>query len=422
MKKIRYIRGSIALLAGILFVLAFAGQFYPLKIFDLQLVALVQRVVTDFSLTAVILLCGLLLLTLFLGRIYCSTLCPLGLLQEGLMMLFRRRGSYHADKPYKYFIAAIVWGSLVGGTVWLMRLIDPYSLFGSAAGGAVFGLLILALLVVLVWFRGRLFCSDICPVGAVLGLLSRYAVNRIYIERNSCVSCGACASKCPTGSIDYKSGTVNNETCIKCFRCFASCHKSALQYGAKKAEDVVFCPGRRKFLVGGAAALFLLSVKGGISLGKAVGAKIKQVILPPGAKNAEVFANRCLNCNLCVVSCPMKIIKKADGDYPAVHLDYEDAFCDYDCHKCSQVCPSGDIERLSLDEKRKTQIGLAVIDDAVCVKCGLCVMKCPREAIRKEEGEFPQINADECIGCGTCQVVCPVKAVTIRAVDKQRIL
>ena len=157
-------------------------------------------------------------------------------------------------------------------------------------------------------------------------------------------------------------------------------------------------------------------------LGKAVAAKVKKTVLPAGAGNAEDFANRCLNCNLCVQNCPMQIIKKADGDYPAVHIDYTDGFCDYDCRKCSEICPSGAIKRLTLAEKQKTQIGLAVINENTCIKCGLCVMKCPRGAISKEDGSFPLINTDECIGCGACQNACPVKAITVMPIEQQKIL
>ena len=169
-------------------------------------------------------------------------------------------------------------------------------------------------------------------------------------------------------------------------------------------------------------AVLALAVKGGIELGKTIAAKVKKVILPAGAGNAEDFANRCLNCNLCVQNCPMKILKKADGDYPAVHVDYTDGFCDYDCNRCSAICPSGAIKRLTLAEKQKTQIGLAVINEEVCIKCGLCVMKCPRQAISREDGSFPLVDAGGCIGCGACKAACPVKAITIVPVEKQRIL
>ena len=422
-KKYRYLRGSIVVVVGILSVLAFMGPFYPLQVFDVQLMALLQRALVDLSLFVGILLAGLLIVTFLFGRIYCSTLCPLGLYQEFLMLLFRRKVSLQKNKPYKYFLVAIVFGTLVGGTACLVRLIDPYTLFGSAFSGAWLGLSVLAVLTVLVWFKGRLFCTNVCPVGVLLGLMSKHAVNKIYIENDKCVSCGLCAAKCPTGSIDFKNKTVDNETCIKCFKCMGVCRRSGIRYGRKPEAPVSFNPNRRRLLVGGAViAVFALAVKSGIDLGKTVAAKIKKVIVPAGAGNAEEFANRCLNCNLCVQSCPMKILKKANGDYPAVHIDYKDSFCDYNCNKCSQVCPSGAIKRLALAEKQKTQIGLAIIDEQTCIKCGLCVMKCPREAIKREDSDFPLVNANECIGCGACANGCPVKAISIIPIEKQKIL
>lgn len=422
-KFYRYLRGGLAVVVGIMAVLAFAGLFYPIQVFDVQLTALLQRVLVDFSLFAAVLLAALLIISLLFGRIYCSMLCPLGLYQEFLMLLFRRRVPVQKNRPYKYFLAAVVFGALIGGTAFLVRLIDPYTLFGSAASGAWLGLGVLLALAVLLWFRGRLFCSNICPVGVVLGLISKHALKQIYIEKDKCVSCGLCAAKCPTGSIDFKNKTVDNETCIKCFKCLGGCRRGGIHYGSKPSEKIAFNPARRRLLVSGAVvAVLALAVKGGVELGKTIAAKVKKVILPAGAGNAEDFANRCLNCNLCVQNCPMKILKKADGDYPAVHVDYTDGFCDYDCNRCSAICPSGAIKRLTLAEKQKTQIGLAVINEEVCIKCGLCVMKCPRQAISREDGSFPLVDAGGCIGCGACKAACPVKAITIVPVEKQRIL
>ena len=422
-KFYRYLRGGLAVVVGIMAVLAFAGLFYPIQVFDVQLTALLQRVLVDFSLFAAVLLVALLIISLLFGRIYCSMLCPLGLYQEFLMLLLRRRVPVQKNRPYKYFLAAVVFGALIGGTVFLVRLIDPYTLFGSGASGAWLGLGVLLALAVLVWFRGRLFCSNICPVGVVFGLISKHALKQIYIEKDKCVSCGLCAAKCPTGSIDFKNKTVDNETCIKCFKCLGGCRRGGIHYGSKPSEKIAFNPARRRLLVSGAVvAVLALAVKGGVELGKTIAAKVKKVILPAGAGNAEDFANRCLNCNLCVQNCPMKILKKADGDYPAVHVDYTDGFCDYDCNRCSAICPSGAIKRLTLAEKQKTQIGLAVINEEVCIKCGLCVMKCPRQAISREDGSFPLVDAGGCIGCGACKAACPVKAITIVPVEKQRIL
>lgn len=420
---LRYLRAGAAVIVGVLSILAFAGLFYPIKIFDIQFTALLQRILVDFSLAAAILLVSLLLLTLIFGRLYCSVLCPFGLLQEFLMLIFRRKNTVQTNHPHKYFLAAVLFGALIGGTAWLIRLIDPYTTFGSAASITGLALGITAAVAVLVWFKGRFFCTNICPVGTVLGLISKHAVNKIYINADTCVSCGLCASKCPAGSIDFKNKTVDNETCLKCFKCLNACHKHGIRYGIAPAPNTPFSPSRRKLLISGAViAAFAVAVKGGMEFGKTIAAKVKKVILPAGAGNAADFANRCLNCNLCVQNCPMKILKKANEDYPAVHIDYSDNFCDYNCNKCSSICPSGAIKRLSLAEKQKTQIGLAVIDENKCAKCGLCVMKCPREAISKENGAFPVIHDDICIGCGACQNACPVKAIAITAVERQKTL
>ncbi len=422
-KKIYYIRLLVALLVMVLAIGAFYARFYPVKIFDIQLTALWQRVMVDFSLFAVLLTAVLLLITFLGGRLYCSTLCPLGIFQELLMLIFRRKNSYQPNCYYKYFLAALLWGTLLGGTVVLLRLIDPYTIFGSALSLTLFGLVFVLILSVLVWFKGRWFCTHLCPVGVVLGLVSKVSLSRIYIKIDNCVSCGACASKCPSGSIDFKHKTVDNETCVKCLKCLGTCPKSALTYGIKPTEKVAFNPSRRKFIVGAAAvAVLAAAVKGGAVLAQNTVAKIKKVILPAGAGNAEDFANRCLNCNLCVQNCPMKIIKKADKNFGTVHIDYENSFCDYDCHKCSEVCPSGAIKKITLAQKQKTQIGLAKIDENICVKCGLYVMKCPRGAIRKPDGAYPLVDADVCIGCGACKIGCPVKAIAIEPKEVQKVL
>ena len=118
----------------------------------------------------------------------------------------------------------------------------------------------------------------------------------------------------------------------------------------------------------------------------------------------------------------MKILKKADGDFPAVHLDISNNFCAFDCRKCGDVCPSGAIERLPLSVKQRTQIGVARVDEDACVRCGLCVMKCPRQIIERADGEPPRISADKCVGCGACQNACPVQAIAVEPVFEQRIL
>ena len=425
-KTLQKTRITIALIVATLCIGGVLGLFYPIKIFDLNVAPLIQSSITSFTIFSGILIAFLLLLTLLFGRIYCSTICPLGLLQELYLLIFHRKKlPTQKSSSIKYFIAAIAFGTLLGGTAYLMRLIDPYSIFGSAISGTTYGITIIVIIALLTWFKGRYFCTNICPVGTLLGLIARHSIYKLQIDKDSCVACGLCTQKCPSGCIDFKNKTINNETCIKCFRCLTLCHNGGISYKKEKAQksNTPLNSGRRQFLIGaGTLAVLAVAYKSGIKLGDNVVKKLKNVLLPPGAGNTKDFANKCLNCNLCVANCPMKIIQKADEEFPAVHIKYQKSFCDYNCHKCSEVCPSGAIQRLTLKEKRHTQIGLASVNIDSCIQCGLCVMECPRSAITKEQGDFPKVDADKCIGCGACQAVCPVSAIKVQALETQKTL
>lgn len=425
MKALKYVRFVIALIVLGAVALLFSGKNYPVKILDVQFTAALQRAILDGTVFAACLFAGVVVLTLLFGRIYCSTLCPLGLAQELFGLLFRRKIPVRKSNPFKYVLAALVFGVLIGGSAAIVRYIDPYTLFGSAASGAYLGIGATVVLALFVAFGKRFFCVHICPIGAVLGLIAKHSFFQVGIDNRKCVSCGLCAAKCPTGSIDFKNKKVDNETCIKCFDCMGACRRGGIRFGRIPAYPLAMNESRRKMLLGGAglAAFAVLAFKSGAVVSKKIAAKVKNVIVPAGARDAQRFANRCLNCNLCVQNCPMKILKKADSAYPAVHIDLTDGFCAFDCHKCGDVCPSGAIRRLSLSDKQRTQIGLASVDESKCVKCGLCVMKCPKHAIKKERFEdFPRFDSDLCIGCGACKTACPVKAITVQPVEEQRLL
>lgn len=417
-----------ALAVLVLCVLAFYRHTYPLNIFDFQFTAALQSgLISGFGL-GLFLFAALVILTLLFGRIYCAFLCPLGIYQEILTILFhpfykKRKSSILPAKHYvfAYFLAAVLFGTFFGGTVLLLRMLDPYSVSGSTFTGAYFGLGFALALAVLVFFKKRFFCTNICPVGAVLGLISRFSLFKIRIDENKCKMCSLCAKSCPCGSIDFKNHTVNNETCIKCFKCLCSCEHAALYYGVPKSKPVEFSLKRRQLLTAGAVLLvFGAAFKGGITLSKKIASKVKNVILPAGAGNPKDFANRCLNCNLCVQNCRMKIIKPATKEIPFVHLDYgQSAYCAYNCHKCSSVCPSGAIKRINLKQKQNTKIANAVINEDLCIKCGVCSFECPKKIIIKKRGEFPVVQFDKCIGCGKCASVCPAKAIKIEPAPEQ---
>ena len=430
MKNKVLIYGRFLLAAAILllFGLAFWSKLYPLKIFDLQFVSALQSGLISGWGLSLILLAMLVIMTLLFGRIYCSTLCPLGIYQELLTILFKpfykkRRMQPQKHYAFAYFSAAILFGLLCGGTVFLLRMLDPYAVAGNAVSGAWFGLGFLVALTFLVFFKKRFFCTNICPVGALLGLISRFSPFKIRIDTEKCNRCGLCAKTCPCGSINLTNQAVDNETCVKCLKCLGHCRQSALFYGLSKAPQVAFSAKRRQFITAGLTlAVFGVALKSGMELSKFVAAKIKNAVLPAGAGKAEDFANRCLNCNLCVQICPQKIIEPATVDMPFVHLNYGENYCKFNCRKCSEVCPSGAILRISLKQKQNTKIANAVVHEDVCIKCGLCAAECPKHAVIKENGEFPIIRFEKCIGCGKCASVCPVKAIMIEPAKEQVVL
>lgn len=425
-KKIFYrVRLIAAGIVGILTILAFCGLFYPVKILDIQFSAAMQRIIFDYSLPALGIILALCALTFLFGRFYCSLLCPFGILQEFAALIFRRKNTPHNNLPFKYLIAALTFGALIGGSAMVIRYIEPYTVLGSAVSLTLFGLIFTAAVLALVFFKNRYFCTNICPVGAVLGLISKISLNKIYIDKDACVSCGMCAKNCPAGCIDHKEKEVDNVTCVKCLKCMAQCPKNAIKYGIKPKKEVKFNPERRDFIwTASALVLFGAAIKAGIEMSDKLVKKVRDIILPPGAVDGNRMAHKCLNCNLCINNCPNKILQKADENFGAVHIDYSkgEGFCKYDCNECSKVCPSGAIRKISLEEKQKTRIAMAIIKSETCDKCGLCAQNCPTGAITISPQGFAVVNGLKCIGCGKCKTFCKAGAIEIFAVNEQRMI
>ncbi len=437
----------------------------------------------------VLVIVGLLVLTLVCGRIYCSVICPLGILQDAISHLSgrrkgkQRRFSYSpAKNGLRYGVFALFIVTMLTGMGSVVSLLAPYSSFGRIAanllaplyrwgnnGLALFaekmgsyqfyevevvaGLhpatFLIALgsfifIAVLAWRYGRAYCNTLCPVGTLLGLLSRFSLLGIRIDTSQCVSCGLCAKQCKASCINAKEHCVDASRCVACMNCLDACHKGAISYGLRRkapaeaaaaapSAETPSDPSRRHFLRGTGIVLASAAtqqteklVDGGLAplIDKARPAR-QTPILPPGARGARHFASHCTGCQLCVSACPGGVLRPSADLMRLMQPEcsYEQGYCQPECTKCSDVCPAGAILPLPLEDKFSTQIGHAVWVREQCiaaqkgVRCGACARHCPVGAIsmvpldpaNPKSPEIPVVNEERCIGCGKCEHLCPAR-------------
>lgn len=350
-------------------------------------------------------------ITILFGRLYCSVVCPFGILQDLISKIFRTKKGIHPS-IVRYFILALLIGFISVGIILPVRLLDPYSNFGrlvSSFKNPTYLSIISSVFLLLCVFRKRFFCGVFCPVGLVLKIFSKISVFKFKFN-NQCVRCGKCAKICPVCAIDFQNKKIKNSECIRCFKCSSSCPKQAIEFGKNKKVKVEIEEqvdlSRRNFITGG----FLLSAA--VGTGHIIGTQIKKhqsndkFICPPGAGSIERFSGKCTSCLLCANVCPAKIIKP--HSFGVVRLDYTDGFCDYNCTKCSDACPTGALEPLHFEIKQSTRIGIARFNHDECTGCKKCAEVCPRGAIETFEGK-PVLSPAKCIGCGKCLYHCPKK-------------
>ncbi len=420
----------------------------------------------------------LVVITIVFGRVYCSFLCPLGILQDLLSAVFRKLGfatGFTYSRPrnaLRYSLLAITVIALSAGFLSWINLLDPYSLAGRVLAHLVqplcvgaynlgimalkpfniylyprqmilaswpalgFTAVFLLLIAYLSAKHGRLYCNTVCPVGTFLGLLSRMSFFKLTLDQKGCSGCVRCANVCKAGCIDDQAMSIDMSRCVGCFNCLDVCSKSAIRYRLFPEKRLVktWSPQRRSFVAGGlgAAGALLLAVNSGIRTAFGGGRPTSDApVTPPGSAGIDHFTQACTACSLCVSICPTAVLTPAFLDYGPAGLmqpkmNYEKSYCDYECNACGRVCPTGAIRPIGLDEKKLTQIGEARLLEDVCVvfvkhnNCGACGEVCPTHAISfvdKENILYPQIEKKYCIGCGACRLACPTtpRSIVIQA-------
>ncbi len=475
LRRIRIILASAMFIAITLLFLDFTGTLHHWLswIPKLQLVEAVLAV----NVIAIVLLVAL---TLVFGRIYCSIICPLGILQDlfGWLGKKQKKNRYSYSKEVKwlrYPVLVLFVIAFFAGIGTLVQLLDPYSTFGIIAmnllqpvyqagnnvlasiaeyydsyafyhsdiwlrslPSLIISAVMLIVLGVLAWRNGRTYCNTFCPVGTILSFLSRFSLLKIRFDAEKCKSCSLCSKNCKSACIDYKTHTVDASRCIVCGDCINACKHDALSYQAHKAHEPhkphdAEGLSRRSFLLSSTllatAALAQQKDKmmdGGLAEIEDKAAPKRQTpLVPPGALSLRNMEKRCTGCQLCISECPNEVLRPSSDWLHLMQpvMSYERGYCRPECHRCSEVCPTGAIKPIDLEVKAATQIGHAVWIKKNCipltdgVECGNCARHCPTGAIEMvpsnpdddESPYIPAVNEAACIGCGACEYLCPAR-------------
>jgi len=414
---------------------------------------------------------ALIALTLIFGRIYCSVICPLGVLQDVLARFHRKKNKYSYSKEVRwlrYPVLVVFIIAFVAGIGSLFQLLAPYSSYGRIAtmifqplwmwGNNLLAMVAehyesyafysvdvwmrslpvfiiaavtLVVLIILAWRGGRTYCNTICPVGTVLSFFARFSWLKVRFDADKCKNCSMCSKNCKAACIDYKTHTVDYSRCVACGNCIDKCKFGALSYAPPTAKSKTVDASKRSFLVASAmmagAAMAQKKEKlmdGGLAdIEDKVQPNRQTPLTPPGSLSYDNLSTRCTGCQLCVSECPNHVLRPS-GDLMHLmqpEMSYEHGYCRPECTRCSEVCPAGAIKPLDDIEKSSIQIGHAVWIKKNCVvltdevECGNCARHCPSGAIEmvpldennEESPMIPAINEAACIGCGACEYVCP---------------
>lgn len=400
----------------------------------------------------------LLVMTLLFGRIYCSIICPLGILQDAISKIHelirnkKAKNRYSFEKAYTAlrisFLVMFVT-LLVLGLTSIASLIEPYGSFGRIVTQLVrplsvdvnnlsadiawhhgstayitvaqepfsvllFFVALISLVIVgfMSWIGGREYCNTICPVGTFLGFISRFSLFRPIIDIEKCNGCTKCARNCKAKCINAQLHKIDYSRCVVCMDCIGKCKQGAISYGtahSKSKDEVNNNEERRRFL---GMSLILTSSLIGKSQRKIVDGGLapivpkksvarKKDIVPPGAKSIKNLSDRCTACQLCISTCPSNVLRPSTqlDSLMQPRMEFDKGYCRPECTKCSDVCPTGAIINLDQVEKSSISVGRAEVDLDTCLSANW----------NQEDGGQP---------CHGCERHCPTGAITIVPVDK----
>lgn len=471
---LRKIRIGVSVVLGALITIYFL-DFAELLPIELKFLEEIQLLPALLALNIGILV-ALTVLTFVFGRVYCSSVCPLGVYQDVVSRLRKWTSSRKTKKRYK-FLPPMNWFrygflgltvvAFVAGLHVLVGLLDPYSAFGRmtvhllkpvyqagnnllfsiftsfdnhtfykiaiyllSVSSLVVALVTLAVVSVMAWRNGRIYCNTVCPVGTTLGLVSRFSLFQIRFDSSACTLCGSCARTCKSSCIDFKEMTVDSSRCINCFDCIDVCKESGLHYRLpRKGEDLIqkevkgMVSSRAKREVNVEQALKLSSMPELAMSGRrqAVESGTRQEVAN-GRRQAVANGSRrrfltavgitgVAATRLAADKSIGKIEKRTVGGEPTSGKRYVPELGmelgpKRDVSRTKPIMPPGATHFEHFTEK--------------CTACHLCVAKCPAQVIKPAFLEYglggmlqPMMNFDNHFcnyDCTICSDVCPTDA------------